>query len=302
MVGMRDVIIVGAGPAGIASATYLKRAGLDPLLFEFAEPGGLLRNANLVENYPGFSEGISGEELAARFTRHLERLDVDTRRERVKRLSALEGGFRAETDAGAYSAKVVIVATGTVPIPPAIRGAQELRGERVFSEVISVPSAKEEGASAIVVGGGDAAFDYALTLHERGYKVMILTRSSTHCLPLLLERTRKIGIVLKVGVTVESVKKAHAGLSLTCKYQGKKISLTTDILLAAFGRSPNLDFLEPAHLRLVEDSRNPPATSLRGLFVAGDVIRGDNRQAGIAVGDGILAAMLAERLIRGRRA
>jgi thioredoxin reductase (NADPH) len=294
MPGVREVVVIGAGPAGIAAATYLGRAGLNPLIFECSKPGGLLRNANLVENYPGFSKGITGEELAARFAEHLERLRIEVRKERVSWLGSSRGAFVIKTDAGRYASRAVIVAAGTLPKAPEIRGAQDLRGKYVFSDLVSVPRAGSRGRTAIVIGGGDAAFDYAISLDERGYDVIILTRSSPRCLPLLLERVVRSGMELRVGVTVESVERSTDGIKVRCKNRGRPLTLSADLLLAAFGRSPNLEFIEPKLRARIGIPRNPPETAVPGLFVAGDVVRGPFRQTGIAVGDGILAAMLAE--------
>lgn len=302
MAEVRDVAIIGAGPAGIAAATYLKRAGLDPLVFECGEPGGLIWNANLVENYPGFSQGIAGADLARRFAEHLRRLRVDVRREEVKNLSLRTGLFRIKTAGPSSASKMVIVASGTRATPPEIPGAAALLGKRVFSEVVAVPYAKSRGRSAIVLGGGDAALDYALSLDERGYDVTILMRSNPTCLPLLLERAADRGIDLRRGVRVESVKRDGDGIQVRCSSRGRPVALHADLLLAAFGRSPNMDFMDPGLRRHVAAPRNPPETGVPGLFVAGDVIRGQNRQAGIAIGDGILAAMLVERQHRGGNA
>jgi len=298
---MRQVAIVGAGPAGIAAATYLKRASLEPLVLERGEPGGLLRNANLVENYPGFSQGIGGEELAARFAEHLTHLGIATRREEVKLLARNSRGFRIRTDVDEHASRAVIVATGTTPKYPKIRGISSLTGGKVFSEIASTPLEKARKSRIFVLGGGDAAFDYAMNLEARGNEVSILTRSKPRCLPLLLERATRNKIDIRVGVRIDRVEETEDGLMIQCRSGGKSVTISCDFILVAYGRSPNLGFVETGLRKRIGIPKNPPETSVPGLFLAGDVIRGQNRQAGIAIGDGILAAMLSERHVKGGR-
>jgi len=299
---MRQVVIAGAGPAGIAAAAYLKRASLEPLVLERGEPGGLLRNANLVENYPGFSQGIGGEELAARFAEHLIYLGIPTRREEVRLLAKSGRGFRIGTDVGEHASRAVIVATGTTPITPKIRGISRLIGRKVFSEIASAPLEKARRSRILVLGGGDAAFDYAMNLERRGHEVSILSRSKPRCLPLLLERAMRNETDLRIGVRVDRVQETHDGVSVRYQGGGKPVTVLCDYVLVAYGRSPNLGFVGAGLRGRIGVPKNPPETSVPGLFLAGDVVRGQNRQAGIAVGDGILAAMLAERHVKGGRA
>lgn len=302
MAGMNGVSIIGAGPAGIAAAIFLKRARIELTLFEPGELGGLLRNANLVENYPGFSKGISGRELAARFAEHLALVGVKRRRQRVESLRTTRGGFRIETDASAVASRAVIVATGTVPTALDIKLDSAMVGKSVFYDVVSMPLGKSRTKRVLIVGGGDAAFDYALSLDDRGHKVTVVSRSRPRCLKLLLERAERRGIELKVGVIVKTVAEDEDGVSLGCLSGRSPLALSTDWLLVACGRSPNLEFVEPRLRRRMDVKTRPPETGVPGLFVAGDVVRGLNRQTGIAVGDGILAAMHAQRYLGGDRA
>ena len=156
---MNRVAVIGCGPAGIAAAVQLVREGHPPLVFEGKRPGGLLRNANLVENYPGCPGGISGPELVERMLAQLEEHSVEVRREEVLELVCDEKSFSLRTGSGVYAALRVVLAPGTRPrvltVPDDCRG-------RVFSEVAEMGDVS--GKRVAIIGAGDAAFDYALNL------------------------------------------------------------------------------------------------------------------------------------------
>ncbi len=292
-----NVAIIGAGPAGIAAGIFLKRAGLSPLLLEKAVAGGLLRSANLVENYPGFPEGISGRNLVRRFASQMRRMGIEITRAEVNRASMSKGAFAIQTDSTTYRAESLIIATGTRPRDVKLRGARALGGTRFFTELTDVPVSLRKGKRAVVLGGGDAAFDYAIDLRESGDEVTILSRSEPRCLPLLRERARKAGARLRIGCEVTSASPIPKDGGVVCEIVGgptEKVS--ADFILMACGRTPNIEFLDPSLRRIVAKG-HPPRTSIPGLFLAGDVARGDHRQTGIAVGDGVRAAMMVQEFL-----
>ncbi|MDP3185374.1 MAG: NAD(P)/FAD-dependent oxidoreductase, partial [Anaerolineales bacterium] len=176
-----ETLIIGAGPAGIATAIQLKRFGLPPILLEKDRVGGLLRNANLVENYPGFPNGIPGPKLIALFEKQTRRVGAEVTFDEVTRLDYDGEVFLVDTTRNTFSAKYVIVATGTKPKPLPIKIPAQVEG-KVFSEVWPLAGVKNK--RILVVGAGDAAFDYALNLASRENTVTILNRShETVCLP-----------------------------------------------------------------------------------------------------------------------
>ncbi len=156
-----NVAIIGAGPAGVAAAIQLKRYGIEPILFEKEEVGGLLKNANLVENYPGFPRGISGKSLVELFKSQVKSYKIRVVYEQVERLSYNYGEFDIDTSKRKFASKTVIIASGTKPrrIESMDKG---LKGKHVFYDIYSI--SKVKGKRIAIIGAGDIAFDYALTL------------------------------------------------------------------------------------------------------------------------------------------
>jgi thioredoxin reductase (NADPH) len=288
-----DIAVIGAGPAGISASIYLKRAGFEPLVFERADIGGLLLNANLVENYPGFSGGIPGKALADLFRRQLEENGVKIEKVEVSRVDIENDSFRLSTLNDDYLARSVIVATGTSPKKVAIEGAEDFMDKKIFYEIKDVPFDKK-GKSFTIIGGGDAAFDYALNLSRDDCHVSIVMRNERpKCLSLLEKRARGIPRIEVInGAVLERVEEEKGSLSLEYEHGDDVMKVQSDYILVACGREPDMKFMDG---ELLERLRINDAgdTNVPGLFLAGDVRRGDFRQVGIAVGDGISAAMSA---------
>lgn len=282
-----DVVIIGCGPAGAAAAIQLCRSGIGLVVFERDDVGGLVRNANLVENYPGFPGGIVGIELARLIERQLELTNVAISFEEVFSLRHENGLFIAETASGLTRARFAIVASGTKPRRLADVDIEERAEKNIFSEVY--PLLDVSGKRIIIIGAGDAAFDYALNLSRNNY-VTILNRSEvTRCLPLLMERCGAVESirylenhpVVKVGVEGTSL----AVTALDVK-DGSEAVFRADYLVTAIGREPNLDFIEEGLLKKADGLKKDGR-----LFMIGDVINSPHRQVTISVGDGVRAAM-----------
>ena len=281
-----SVIIIGAGPAGLAASIQLKRYGIHPLLFERADVGGLLRNANLVENYPGFPLGITGPALVKLFVRQAEHLNIDITHEEVVELSYDQNLFRAWTAQESYTSSVVVIATGTKPLRFTDLSIPEDLADKVFYEVYDLLQA--EGKDVVIVGSGDAAFDYALNLSKKN-QIIILNRSEKpKCLPLLWERAQKVSsIKYKNNTEVFQVRKdLKNGMLLDCHNPTGELQFHADYLMGALGREPQLDCLSETFLHRVQELEEQGV-----LYMIGDVKNGIYRQTSIAVGEGVLTAM-----------
>jgi len=273
----------------------LQRYGLELVLLEKEKIGGLLRNANWVENYPGFPNGVVGPKLIGLMEKQLKRIGVQVRHEEVRELDWDREKFLIETYDGKYAADVVIVATGTKSRDAPNVISDHARG-KVFTEVW--PLLKEQEKHIVIVGAGDAAFDYALNLSKKRNSVTILNRGeSVQCLGLLWERASlepaisyRAGVALRwidVDKTADRLRLALSAVEgVECEADGLPEEVIADFVIFAIGRDPQLDFLSENLKRcekeLVETGK---------LYFVGDVHNGLLRQTAIAVGEGLRAAM-----------
>jgi thioredoxin reductase (NADPH) len=285
-----EIAIIGCGPAGVSAAIYLKRAGIDPIVFEKGEIGGLLRNANLVENYPGFPQGISGSELVEIFKKQLNGLGIEITHESVSKVYLEEGNFRIKTDESEVISSALIVASGTKPKKLGIPLESELLGRKLFYEIKDIPPPTKND-TYVIIGSGDCAFDYALNIASEVKSVDIIFRGKhPKCLPLLSERVAAFENIRPHPKLLPREFEENEGITTKCISASGDIDLPSDYVLVAGGREPNCDFLpELVDFEINDDG----GCDIPGLFIAGDVRRGKKRQVGIAVGDGIICAMSA---------
>ena len=281
-----DVAIIGAGPAGVTTAIQLQRFGIRFLLFEQSRIGGLLNNAYLVENYPGFPKGIAGMKLARKFKQHLEKQRINIIKEQVIKVTKNRDHFILHAKK-IYQAAILVVASGTKPKLPEL----DLRGFRrkIFFEVYPIRNTRNK--TIVIVGVGDAALDYALNL-SRHNRIIILNRDEKiKGLDLLFKRIRRLSANHRTqiryfkNIKVLIIKQLNNCLIIKVLKKRKKAEMVCSYIVFAIGRQPAIDFLAPAIRK-----KFPEGDSKKIHFI-GDVRHGNFRQTAIAVGDGIQAAM-----------
>ena len=286
---IHDLLIVGAGPAGVSCALQAARDGLDLVLVGDEPVGGLLPAARRIENLAGLP-GVAGRELAGRLARQLADRGVVVRRGRVVALRRADGLFRgALADGTRLAARTVCLATGTRPRPwPPGEGRKVPRDARDWPDDL-------RGRRAVVVGGGEAAFDTALTARDRGACVLVLVRGpAPRAGGGLLEEARRRGVEWRGGVEVTALRGAPGAWEVETA-DGSRIE--TDEFAACVGREPRRELLDdlgaPGLPASVESAEVP------GLFGAGDLIRGRERYVATALGDGQRAAIAAREFLGG---
>ncbi len=285
----KKIGIIGAGPAGIAAAIQLKRSGYTPLLFEKNRCGGLLRNAHLVENYPGYYEGISGQALSDDFIRHLAVLKIEPIYKSVQSLDYIEtdAKYMIQCNQSTYHLDRVIVASGLKPKKPSfLNTLTSYQQQHIFFEVSEIPN--EPKKDILIVGAGDAAFDYSLSLTAH-HNITIINRSNyIKALDLLVQRAKYAGIPYEENIQIKSLEPTTDGYLVKMEKMGSP-NVTErffNLILIAIGREPDIAFISSQILK-----KRVKLEAEKSFFLIGDIINGANRQTSIAVGDGIKAAM-----------
>lgn len=277
-----DVIIIGAGPAGIACAIQLKRYNIDSIVLEKDKIGGLLKNANLVENYIGFPNGLSGEKLVELIKRQSQSSKLKIKYETAESVEYDKRFFRIQTNNNLYQSKYLVIASGTKSIVPSVPIIQDSIKNQVFYGIYKLGQIKNKNIG--IIGAGDCAFDYALNLCSNN-KVTILNRSNRiKALPILQDRVSKIeSINYFENILVKQIESKNDKINLSSI--PNIVTTAFDYILIAIGREPNLDFIN-------KDIMNNP-----DMLHIGDVKNGQFRQTSIAVGDGTFAAMKINKLL-----
>jgi thioredoxin reductase (NADPH) len=297
------LILIGSGPAGYTAALYAARANLSPLLIEGLQPGGQLTITSEVENYPGFPEGIQGPELMEKMKAQAERFGTRFVQGDVTRVDFSTRPFRVWQEDQLYTADAVIVATGASAKWLGLASETAYRGKGV-SACATCDGFFFRGVDVAVVGGGDTAVEEATFLTKFASKVYLVhRRGELRASQIMREKARKNPKIEPVwNSAVEEVLgdgKAVTALRLKSTVDGSKRELPVGGLFLGIGHEPNtalfkgqLDMNEVGYLNVKAPST---ATSVPGVFAAGDVADPTYRQAVSAAGSGCQAAIDAER-------
>jgi len=282
-----DAVIVGGGPAGIATAIQLDRYKINSILFEKNELGGLLRNANLVENYLGFPLGINGEELVNLFKKQLQKTSINIINEEVTKVDYSNESLIVKTKNNQISNSIVIIATGTKPKLLSIDNPNNKINNQILYEIYPIKNIKNK--TITIIGSGDAAFDYALSLSKNNI-VYILNRSKkTKCLTILKQKCIENKNITYHDNTIPlKIKKENNQMEIFLQNNenNDKNKILSDFIIGAIGRKPSLDFISNNVIKYKDYLINE-----KKLYIIGDAVNGIYRQASISIGDGIRTAM-----------
>jgi len=303
---VRDVIIIGGGPAGYTAALYTARANLNPLVIEGFNWGGQLMITSDVENYPGYADGILGPAMMADFRRQAERFGADFVTDDVTRVDFSERPFRAYIGDQEHRADSVIVATGASARQLGLSSEQVLQGRGV-SYCATCDGAFFRDRTVVVVGGGDSAMEEATFISRFASKVLVVhRRTEFRASPIMVDRARaneKIEFVL--NAVIEEVLGEEegrvTGVRLRDTDTGETSEIPADGIFVAIGHDPTtalfLDWLDHDDAGYLVTEPGSTRTNIPGVFAAGDVQDHTYRQAVTAAGSGTMAALDAQRYL-----
>ncbi len=303
---VRDVIIIGGGPAGFTAALYTARANLKPLVIEGFNWGGQLMITSDVENYPGYADGVLGPAMMADFRRQAERFGAEFVTDDVTRVDFSERPFRVYIGDVEHRANAVIVATGASARQLGLPSEQTLQGRGV-SYCATCDGAFFRDKVVVVVGGGDSAMEEATFLSRFASKVIVLhRRSEFRASPIMVDRARaneKVEFVL--DSVIEEVLGGEQGHVTGIRVRNVETNETKDLaadgVFVAIGHDPTtalfLDWLDHDEQGYLVTEPRSTRTNIPGVFAAGDVQDHTYRQAVTAAGSGTMAALDAQRFL-----
>ena len=301
---MRNLIIVGSGPAGLTAALYAGRAGLNPLVVSGPLPGGLLTQTTDVENYPGFPEAVNGYELMMKMQEQAGRFNVDFQSDAVESAELAMGGpHRLHLSSGeTLECRALIFAAGSSPRWLGLESEEAFKGRGV-SACATCDGAFYRGLPVAVIGGGDSAMEEALFLTRFASEVTVIHRRdklrASKIMAVRAEKNPKIHFVWNSAVTEIFGKDDVDGIRVKNVATGEERTLACKGVFVALGHVPStkafagqLNMDEAGYIEL---QNNTSYTSVEGVFAAGDCADKRYRQAITAAGMGARAAIDAER-------
>ena len=300
---MEDLIIIGAGPAGLTAGLYAARARLKTLMLEKLSPGGQVLMTDWVENYPGFPDGISGFDLIDKMRRQAEKFDLEIENQEVSRLELSPEKKVVVTDKGTLETRALILTSGATPRKLGIEGEELLIGKGVsYCATCDGPFYRDQEVA--LIGGGDTAVEEAIFLTRFAAKVhLIHRRDELRATKLLRERVMALDQVNIVWDTVPTRIVGDTevkGVDLKNVKTGKTSHLPVQGVFVFVGYIPNTELVK-GQLELDKwgfvVTNNDMQTSVPGVFAAGDIRAKILRQIATAVGEGATAVFAVERYL-----
>lgn len=298
-----DVVIIGSGVAGLSASIYSARAGLETIVMEKETMGGELMNRQLIENYPGFAEGIMGPDLGSAMLEQAGNAGAEVTAGEVTEIKKQGSVLTVTTDDDTFTCKAIVLATGSHPRYLNVPGEKELFGKGVIY-CATCDGPEVAGKPIVIAGAGDSGITEALYLENLGCKITVLEFMDTpKASQVLLDRAEaspNIEVICGAKITGITGEDWVTGVEYEERATGEKKVLDVQGILVRIGLVPNTDFLEgvvdmqPNGQITVSDSME---TSVPGVFAAGDIRWHSPAQLGAAAGDGINAAMAAIRYI-----
>ncbi len=302
---VRNIVIIGGGPAGYTAAIYAARAAASPLVIEGFEPGGQLMTTTEIENFPGFEESIAGPELMNQMKKQAERVGAEFITDAVESVDLSSRPFKVKLSTGEVLARTLIIATGAKAKWLGIESEQKFMGRGV-SACATCDGFFYRGKVVAVVGGGDTACEEATYLTNHATKVYLIhrrdeLRASKIMAERLLSNEKIHPVWFSVVDEILGDDSGVTGVRVKSTKDGATRNLDIDGIFMAIGHQPMVDFLG-GQLTLtatgnIQTEPDSTRTSVAGVFAAGDVQDSVYRQAVTAAGTGCMAAIEATRFL-----
>jgi thioredoxin reductase (NADPH) len=298
-----DAVIIGGGPAGLTAGLYLSRAKRRTLLLDKDTAGGYIRNIELIENYPGFTDGVAGAQLASQMVGQAVKYGLQIENAEVTSIEIFSGTrYVGCLNGQGFTTNVIIIAGGSKNKKLGVPGEAELAGKGVF-ECAFCDGGHYADKVVAVCGGGDAGVTEALYMSKIASRVILIEAlpelTATAVLRDRLAANHKIEV--RCGVSVNSITGKEKVESIELVAGNKKEILKVDGVLVHIGLEPNTGYLE-GMVPLDEQGQvivnGKMETEVPYILAAGDIRSNSPRQVAAAVGDGVIAAVTAERLLQ----